>query len=123
MSTSLLVVRIDRWLVAARIYKTRTLAQLACGGGHVTVNGVVVKASHAIKRSDEVRADGPRGSLVLVVRDLADKRLSAPMAEQLYEDNSPPPPPKEEQIIVAERERGAGRPTKADRRALERLRS
>lgn len=122
MSTALLVVRIDRWLVAARIYKTRTLAQLACNGGHVTVNGAVVKASHAIKRSDEVTAEGPRGSLVLVVRDLADKRLSAPLAQGLYEDNSPPPPPKEEILTVAVRERGAGRPTKADRRALERLR-
>jgi ribosome-associated heat shock protein Hsp15 len=120
MADPLLVVRIDRWLVAARIFKTRGLAQLACGGGHVTVNGQGVKASQNIKRGDEVRVQGPRGLLVLVARELADKRLSAPAAKELYEDNSPPPPPKEE--LIAPRERGAGRPTKADRRALERLR-
>jgi ribosome-associated heat shock protein Hsp15 len=117
-----LVVRADRWLVAARIYKTRVLAQLACSGGRVKVNGQAIKASHAIKRGDEVHAEGPRGSLILVVRDLADKRLSAPLAAALYEDHSPPPPPKEERAIIAVRERGAGRPTKADRRALDRLR-
>jgi ribosome-associated heat shock protein Hsp15 len=120
MAESLLVVRADRWLVAARIYKTRSLAQLACTGGHIVVNGLVVKPSHILKRGDELRAESPRGPLVLIVRDLAEKRLGAPQAKELYEDNSPPPPPKEERVAV--RERGAGRPTKADRRATEKLR-
>jgi ribosome-associated heat shock protein Hsp15 len=120
MAESLLVVRADRWLVATRIYKTRSLAQLACVGGHIVVNGLVVKPSHNLKRGDEVRAESPRGPLVLIVRDLAEKRLGAAQAKELYEDNSPPPPPKEERVAV--RERGAGRPTKADRRATERLR-
>jgi ribosome-associated heat shock protein Hsp15 len=57
---------------------------------------------------------------VLVVKGVAEKRLSAALAQLLYEDNSPPPPPKEERLAV--RERGAGRPTKSDRRALSRLR-
>ena len=118
----LLVVRADRWLVAARIFKTRTLAQLACTGGHVTLNGNGIKASHNLKRGDTLEIQSPRGPLVLVVKDLGDKRLSAPLAKELYEDHSPPPPPKEERLPVAERERGAGRPTTADRRALERLR-
>jgi ribosome-associated heat shock protein Hsp15 len=51
---------------------------------------------------------------------LAEKRLGAPEARTLYADHSPPPPPKEERVAV--RERGAGRPTKADRRAMDRLR-
>jgi len=116
----LLVVRLDRWLVAARIFKTRGDAQVACTGGKVKLNGSAVKAGHDVKRGDEIRAEAPRGSLVLIVRDLGEKRLSAPLARELYEDHSPPPPAKEE--LIAVRDRGAGRPTKADRRALERLR-
>lgn len=73
-----------------------------------------------VKIGDEVRAFAPRGIVVLVVKGLAEKRLSAALAQLLYDDNSPPPPPKEERLAV--RERGAGRPTKADRRALSRLR-
>lgn len=119
MLRELLVVRVDRWLVAARVFKTRGLAQIACTGGRVKVNGEAVKPSSTLKRGDELRAEGPRGQLVLVVRELADKRLSAPQARELYDDHSPPPA-KEERLAV--RERGAGRPTKADRRALERLR-
>jgi ribosome-associated heat shock protein Hsp15 len=57
---------------------------------------------------------------VLIVRELSEKRLGPPQAKLLYDDRSPPPPPKEERPI-AERERGAGRPTKADRRAIDRL--
>ncbi len=120
MPEPLLVVRVDRWLVAARVFKTRGLAQLACNGGKVKLNDVAVKPSHVLKRGDEVRAESPRGPLVLVVVDLAEKRLSAALARALYEDHSPPPLPKEERIAV--RERGTGRPTKADRRALERFR-
>lgn len=84
------------------------------------VNGVQVKPSHVVKLGDEVRAFAPRGTVVFLVKGLAEKRLSAALAQLLYEDHSPPPPPKEE--LLAVRERGAGRPTKADRRALSRLR-
>src|SRR3954464_13245885 len=113
-------IRIDRWLTAARIFKSRTLAQAACEAGHVRVNDLHARASQLVKIGDEVRAFAPRGSVVLVVKGLADKRLSAALAQLLYEDHSPPPPPKEERLAV--RERGAGRPTKQDRRALSRLR-
>ncbi len=120
MAEELHVVRVDRWLLAARMFKTRTLAQQACIGGKVKVNGNAVKSGHLIKRGDQVVAESPRGHKILIVRDLAERRLGAPLAQALYEDESPPPPPKEE--LVAPRERGAGRPTKADRRALDRLR-
>jgi ribosome-associated heat shock protein Hsp15 len=112
-------VRLDRWLCAARIYKSRTLAQTACTAGHVRLNGAPARPSHAIRVGDEIQADAPRGALVLEVRTLAEKRLSAAAARELYEDHSPPPPPREPR--VAPRARGTGRPTKAERRATERL--
>jgi ribosome-associated heat shock protein Hsp15 len=115
-------IRIDLWLVATRAWKTRGSAQEACAGGKVKCNGVSVKPSHLVKRGDEITAEAPRGTLVWIVKDLADKRLSAPMAQLLYEDRSPPPVPIEQRILVAPRERGAGRPTKADRRATDRFR-
>lgn len=115
-----LAVRLDRWLVAARAFKTRGLAQRACDGGRVKLNGSNVKPSHWVKCGDEVRAETPRGPLVWIVRELADKRLGPPAAKLLYEDRSPPPPPKEERPIAL-RDRGTGRPTKAERRAIDRL--
>lgn len=113
-------IRIDRWLTATRVFKSRSLAQQACDAGHVRINDAQVRSSSLVKIGDEVRAFAPRGIVVLVVKGLAEKRLSAALAQLLYDDNSPPPPPKEERLAV--RERGAGRPTKADRRALSRLR-
>jgi ribosome-associated heat shock protein Hsp15 len=113
-------VRIDRWLCASRLYKTRALSQQACTGGLVKLNGTPVRPSHPVRPGDEVRAEAPRGLVVWLVLAVAEKRLSAPEAQKLYEDHSPPPPPREE--AVAPRARGAGRPTKAERRALERFR-
>jgi ribosome-associated heat shock protein Hsp15 len=113
-------VRIDRWLCATRLFKSRSLSQQACVGGHVKINGVNARPSQAVHAGDEVRAESPRGPVVWQVKALADKRLSAVLAAALYDDHTPPPPPREE--LVAPRERGAGRPTKADRRALDRLR-
>jgi ribosome-associated heat shock protein Hsp15 len=113
------VARIDVWLSAARLFKSRTAARDACVGGSVKVNGLSVKPSQEVKAGDEVRAMAPRGVFIGKILDVADKRLSAPLARLLYEDLSPPPVPREER--VAPRERGAGRPTKADRRALGRL--
>jgi ribosome-associated heat shock protein Hsp15 len=121
-ATNAASVRIDRWLCAARIYKSRTQAQEACDGGHVRINDHPARSSQPVKVGDVVRCQAPRGLVILEVKKLADKRLSPPLARELYEDHSPPPPPKEERIPIGFRERGAGRPTKADRRALERLR-
>lgn len=113
-------IRIDRWLAATRIFKSRNLAQAACEAGHIRINDQQVRPSAPVRIGDEVRALAPRGICILQVKGLADKRLSAALAQLLYEDHSPPPTPKEERVAV--RERGAGRPTKADRRALSRLR-
>ena len=113
-------VRIDRWLCAARIYKSRTQAQEACEGGHVKLNGASVRPSHAVKVGDRVTAHPPRGAMILDVLRLEEKRQPPARARDLYRDLSPPPPPRDE--FVAPRARGAGRPTKAERRAIERLR-
>lgn len=113
-------VRIDQFLTAARLCKSRALARDACTGGHVKLNGITVKPSHVVRAGDEIRATLARGPTVVKVLALADKRLSPPLARALYEDHSPPPPPKDD--WAPRRDRGAGRPTKSDRRALRRLR-
>ena len=113
-------VRIDRWLSAARIYASRSQATDACVAGHVTLNGAIVRASHVVRIGDELSAHAPRGLVILKVVKLADKRLGPPLARELYEDHSPPPPPREERFPM--RERGAGRPTKQERRRMERVR-
>ena len=113
-------VRIDRWLSAARIYASRSQATDACAAGNVTLNGAVVRASHVVRIGDELTAPAPRGYVVLKILKLAATRLGPPLARELYEDHSPPPPPREE--LFPMRERGAGRPTKQERRRMERFR-
>ncbi len=113
-------VRVDRWLCAARVFKSRTQAGDACGTGRVLVNGNAVKPSHLLRVGDEVRAHPERGLVILEVLALADRRLSSPAARELYLDRSPPPPPREPRVGV--RGRGEGRPTKRERRETDRLR-
>jgi ribosome-associated heat shock protein Hsp15 len=113
-------VRLDRWLNAARVFKSRTSAHDACVGGKVLVNGEPAKPHTAVRVGDEVAAQAPAGLRVLGILALAERRLSPPAARALYDDRSPPPPPREPR--VAPRPRGAGRPTKRDRRLTLRLR-
>lgn len=115
-------VRVDAWAWSVRVYPTRSAAADACRGGHVRVNGSRVKPAHQVKVGDTVRAMTPGGERILVVTGLLTKRVSATIAAQNYEDHSPPPPPREERPAPIVRERGAGRPTKRDRRRTERLR-
>mgnify|MGYP006280329217 CR=1 FL=1 len=114
--------RIDVWVWAVRLYPTRSVAADACRAGHVKVNDVRVKPSKAVKIGDVVRAYTPGGERIVVVSGLLSKRVGAAMAVQHYEDRTPPKPPKEERDVFAIRERGAGRPTKRDRRLTQRLR-
>lgn len=86
------------------------------------VNGVRVKPAHPVRLGDTVRALTDGGERIVVVTGLISKRVGAPVAVQNYEDNSPPPPPREERSAPITRERGAGRPTKRDRRRIEHLR-
>ncbi|SOR82578.1 RNA-binding S4 domain-containing protein [Streptomyces chartreusis] len=115
-------VRVDSWIWAVRLVKTRSLGATACRGGHVRVNGERVKPAHAVRVGDEVRLRHEGRERVVVVTRLIRKRVGAPVAAQCYIDNSPPPPPREAVAPAGIRDRGAGRPTKRDRRELERLR-
>ncbi|WP_394434986.1 RNA-binding S4 domain-containing protein [Streptomyces sp. SGAir0957] len=116
-------VRVDSWIWAVRLVKTRSAGAAACKGGHVKVNGVSVKPAYALRVGDEVRVRQPGGRERLVeVKRLIRKRVGAPVAAEAYVDNSPPPPPREVVAPVGVRDRGTGRPTKRDRRELERLR-
>jgi len=115
-------VRIDKWLCAARVFKSRTIATDACAAGHVRLNGDHCKAHAPLRVGDQVHANTEGGHRVLVVLGLAEKRLSAPLARLLYEDHSPPPPPGPRGGPIGRRDRGAGRPTKREGRLIRGLR-
>jgi ribosome-associated heat shock protein Hsp15 len=113
--------RVDVWVWAVRLTKTRSMASSACRAGHVRVNGARVKPAHMVRAGDEVRLRDAGRERVVVVTRVITKRAGAPVAAECYIDNSPPPPPREEFAAVAARPRGAGRPTKRERRSMERL--
>lgn len=115
-------VRVDAWLWAVRIYKTRTLATSACRAGHVRVNGEKAKAAQHVRPGDELRVRIAGFDRILVVREPIAKRVGAAQVAAAADDRTPPPPPRESVPFVPVRDRGAGRPTKRDRREIERLR-
>ena len=114
--------RVDAWLWAVRLYKTRSAATAACRAGHVRVNGERVKAAQSVREGDEIRAREGGFDRIVVVRRLFVKRVGAPVAATALTDLTPPPPPREEIAFVPVRDRGTGRPTKRDRREIDRLR-
>ncbi|MFK4763013.1 RNA-binding S4 domain-containing protein [Microbacterium sp. ZW T5_45] len=111
--------RIDSWLWAVRAYKTRSAATTACRAGHIRVNGEKAKAAQAIRVGDEVRIRVSGFDRILIVRQLLVKRVGAPLAAAAYEDRTPA---REPQAALGLRDRGAGRPTKRERREIDRLR-
>ena len=114
--------RVDSWLWAIRVFKTRSAATAACRAGHVKVNGDRAKAAQPVKRGDEVRIRIDGFDRILVMREPLVKRVGAPVAAAAYEDISPPLPTPEEVALAPRRDRGAGRPTKRERREIEKLR-
>ena len=114
--------RVDSWLWSVRVFKTRSLSTAACRAGHVKVNAERAKAAQPVKAGDEVRIRIAGFDRVLIVRDTIVKRVSAEMAAKSYEDTSPPLPSPEEVAFTPRRDRGAGRPTKRERREMEKLR-
>ena len=116
-------VRVDRWLWAIRATKTRSDATALCKGGKVEVNDVDAKPSTPVHVGDTVAARVHDRDRIFVVTRLIEKRVGAKIAVECYEDHSPPPPTREEFFFPqARRDRGAGRPTKRDRRDIDRLR-
>ena len=115
--------RVDRWLWAVRLYKTRSLASDACRGGHVKINGRAAKPAALVKVGDRVEARAGDRERILEVARIIEKRVGAPIAAACAIDHSPAPPPRTAAPEVAfARDRGTGRPTKRDRRELDRLR-
>ncbi|MFJ3668527.1 RNA-binding S4 domain-containing protein [Streptomyces sp. NPDC090106] len=115
-------VRVDSWIWSVRLVKTRSQGAAACKGGHVRVNGERVKPAHSLRVGDEVRLVHEGRERIVKVKRLIRKRVGAPVAVECYADNSPPPPPREAVAPAGVRDRGAGRPTKRDRREMDRLR-
>lgn len=114
--------RVDLWLWAVRIYRTRSAATAACRGGHVRVDGAPAKPATRVRVGSRIDAQvGDRARVLEVVR-LIDKRVGAPVAADCLLDTSPPLPLRDTIAPVFARPPGAGRPTKRDRRALDRFR-
>jgi ribosome-associated heat shock protein Hsp15 len=115
-------VRIDSWIWSVRLAKTRSLAAAACRAGHVRVNDERVKPAHMLRAGDRVRVRQDDWERIVVVSRIVRKRVGAVVAVDCFVDHSPPRPTRETTAAVGERDRGAGRPTKRERRDLERLR-
>ncbi|MEQ8704789.1 MAG: RNA-binding S4 domain-containing protein [Phaeodactylibacter sp.] len=120
-------VRVDKWLWSVRIFKSRTQATDACKSGKVHVNDSVAKPSQLIQREDNLKVKKNGFQFQYKVTDLIQKRVGAPIAQTCYEDLTP-----EEELnkynewFVGKgrtefRDKGAGRPTKRDRRKIEQL--
>ncbi len=115
--------RIDKWLWAARIFKTRSMAAAACKKGQISMNGAQLKPSRTIKAGDIINVRKPPVTYSFKVKQCIEKRVGAKLIPEILENVTPP-----EQYELLEmnrisgfvnRARGTGRPTKKDRRSLE----
>ncbi|CEA14623.1 S4 domain protein [Fermentimonas caenicola] len=116
-------VRVDKWLWAVRIFKTRTIASEACKKGRVMVNNISVKPSRTIRKGDIIQVRKPPVTYSFKVLALADKRMGAKMVPDFMENITRP---DQYEILelnsisgFVDRQRGTGRPTKKERRDLE----
>lgn len=115
--------RLDKWLWAARIYKTRTLAADACKNGRVSINGAQAKPSRTVKEGDEVTVRKAPVNYTFRVKQATENRVGAKLLPDIYENITAP----EEYALLemsrisgfVDRARGTGRPTKKERRALD----
>ena len=114
--------RVDRWVWAVRLTRTRALAAAACRSGHIKVNGDRAKPATSVRVGDEVRVRGEGPERIVVVGRVIEKRVGAAVAAEAFVDHTPPPPPREEVPSVPQRDRGAGRPTKRERRLIDQFR-
>ncbi|SDL41253.1 RNA-binding S4 domain-containing protein [Tessaracoccus oleiagri] len=113
--------RLDVWLWSVRLFKTRSAANKAVSGGHVRLNGSPVKPAHIVKPDDVVTVRQPGWERKFQITQVITKRVGAPIAQTCYIDQSPPKPAYLSSPM-ARRDPGAGRPTKKDRRDIDRLR-
>jgi ribosome-associated heat shock protein Hsp15 len=121
-------IRIDKWLWAVRIFKTRSLAKKTIDAGKVKLNKEKIKASQLVSVGDEIEVKIGYFTKTLKVLDVIEKRVGAPIAQACYEDLTPEE--KKPEFLksafikpVAYREKGTGRPTKKDRRDIDKFKS
>ena len=122
--------RIDHWLKLCCVYKQRAEATRACESGHVRLNGQRAKPSSALKENDVIEIKGSERERKLVVLDFPSGSISKEVARTMYRDESPAPAPREGSDdwmraalkAAPRRDKGAGRPTKRDRRVGEKFR-
>jgi ribosome-associated heat shock protein Hsp15 len=123
VQASLDSIRVDKWLWAARVFKTRSLASAACDGGKVDINEDSAKPARRVRAGDLIKVTLPQGRRrILRVAGVGERRGPAEVARMLYEDLTPPEPPRPRQARPPWRAPGTGRPTKRDRRDIEHLR-
>ncbi|MDR2413814.1 MAG: RNA-binding S4 domain-containing protein [Odoribacteraceae bacterium] len=116
--------RVDKWLWAVRVFKTRSLATEACGKGRVSIGETRVKASREIKAGETISVRFPPIAREYLVKQVIDKRVSAQLAANYAEETTPPERLeilKTASTRYEQRDRGVGRPTKRDRRLIDRL--
>ena len=123
-----MAVRLDKWLQVARMFKSRSQATRACQLNRVRINGERAKPHRALALGDRIEVEKGDRLRILVVSELADKPLPKAEVPRIYVDESPPVPPPDPMARLlrrppVQREAGAGRPTKKQRREIERLRS
>lgn len=111
--------RVDRWLWSVRVAKTRAAAKTLCDAGHVRIDGHPAKPSSTVASGQRVQVRLGGRDRIFEVMQVIEKRVGAPVAVTCYIDHSPPEPDRTASPPVFERERGAGRPTKRDRRRLD----
>lgn len=114
--------RIDVWLWAVRLTKSRSVAAELCRSGRVRINDKVAKPSASVAVGDRVTWRDPLRDRDIEVVELLPKRVGAPLALKAYVDHSPALPTRVEREAVGLRDRGTGRPTKRERREIDRLR-
>ncbi|MCK5823059.1 MAG: RNA-binding S4 domain-containing protein [Bacteroidales bacterium] len=118
--------RIDKWLWAVRIFKTRSIASEACKKGHVLIDGIAVKSSRLIKIDEIVNVKFNPIVKTYKVKQLLSKRLSAKLVVDYVEDVTPEAEINKLKIMsyssLGNRDKGLGRPTKKDRRTIEKYR-
>jgi ribosome-associated heat shock protein Hsp15 len=119
--------RIDKYLWAIRIFKTRSLASDACKAGRVKLESQSIKASYVVKQGDIIHIQKDQQKKIVKVIEILDKRVDAPSAQKYYEDLSPvndtPRLFSVFTVPVLKRDRGSGRPTKKDRREIDDIQS
>jgi ribosome-associated heat shock protein Hsp15 len=121
-------VRLDKWLQVARMFKTRTQATHACELGRVQVNGMSAKPHKLLAVGDKIELSQGDWERILIVQSLQDRPVAKALAPLLYEDQSPPKPAPDPMARLMRRppvarEAGSGRPTKKDRREIDRWES